>query len=233
MNPKVEAIPFIEDRSAAYHISWRNNNRVSGDWKVKLYQQAGTGRQLAIYDRKTTVIRLEHMVAGVRGIAQLPECPASHALDVSFSRFKGGAGVCVSVDSVNALKGLLDTYFSEAPSAETAEELSSAFEREVAEAQKRSRFERLARLATASKKARKVLVQTTAFERNPDVVAEVLERARGKCEACNAPAPFHRARTGEPYLEVHHVISLASDGDDSVENALALCPNCHRKSHYG
>jgi 5-methylcytosine-specific restriction protein A len=26
---------------------------------------------------------------------------------------------------------------------------------------------------------------------------------------------------------------LASDGDDTVENAVALCPNCHRRAHFG
>ncbi len=25
---------------------------------------------------------------------------------------------------------------------------------------------------------------------------------------------------------------LANNGDDTVENAIALCPNCHRKAHY-
>ncbi len=36
-----------------------------------------------------------------------------------------------------------------------------------------------------------------------------------------------------PYLEVHHRIPLAKKGEDTVANAIALCPNCHRKSHYG
>ncbi|MEY0334745.1 HNH endonuclease [Providencia rettgeri] len=32
---------------------------------------------------------------------------------------------------------------------------------------------------------------------------------------------------------MHHVEWLANGGEDSVENAIALCPNCHREAHYG
>ena len=71
------------------------------------------------------------------------------------------------------------------------------------------------------------------FIRNPDVVAEVKIRAKGFCESCKNEAPFKTAAKGEPYLEVHHVITLANGGPDTVENCLALCPNCHRKMHYG
>lgn len=70
------------------------------------------------------------------------------------------------------------------------------------------------------------------FQRNPDVVAEVLFRANGHCEHCGNPAPFTRRTNGSPYLEVHHTKSLVEGGEDTVENATALCPNCHRKSHY-
>ena len=31
---------------------------------------------------------------------------------------------------------------------------------------------------------------------------------------------------------VHHVWLLADDGPDCVENAVAVCPNCHRALHY-
>ncbi len=66
-----------------------------------------------------------------------------------------------------------------------------------------------------------------------DVVAEVLHRAQGRCERCQNEAPFKSRATGEPYLEVHHRIPLADNGDDTVENAIALCPNCYRYSHFG
>lgn len=67
--------------------------------------------------------------------------------------------------------------------------------------------------------------------RNPWVVAAVLMRANGVCEACKAPAPFVR-KDGRPYLEVHHVTPLSAGGQDTVANARALCPTCHREQHY-
>ena len=46
-------------------------------------------------------------------------------------------------------------------------------------------------------------------------------------------APFLRAKDNSPYLEIHHWITLAEGGDDTIENACALCPNCHRELHFG
>jgi len=70
------------------------------------------------------------------------------------------------------------------------------------------------------------------FERDPAVKAWVLNNADGKCECCQKPAPFKNS-DGQPFLEVHHVRQLADNGSDTVANAVALCPNCHREIHYG
>jgi 5-methylcytosine-specific restriction protein A len=78
-----------------------------------------------------------------------------------------------------------------------------------------------------------VPVFTFEFVRNTDVVAEVLLRANGICEACRTPAPFIRRKDKSPYLEVHHRKPLADGGEDTVANAVAVCPNCHRQAHYG
>ena len=77
---------------------------------------------------------------------------------------------------------------------------------------------------------RQVAVEQTV--RDPSVVEWVLAYAAGRCECCNQPAPFFR-EDGTPYLEVHHVKWLAQGGADTVRNAVALCPNCHRQLHYG
>jgi predicted HNH restriction endonuclease len=92
---------------------------------------------------------------------------------------------------------------------------------------------RAKRLPTAPKKPAVRVTTVLVFDRNPDVVAEVLAQALGKCQRCGAPAPFIRKSDGSPYLEVHHKIPLAFGGEDTVENAIALCPNCHREAHYG
>ena len=78
-------------------------------------------------------------------------------------------------------------------------------------------------------------IETTAsvYLRNPYLAELVKRQAQGICQDCKKSAPFVSKKTGEPYLEVHHIIPLAEDGPDSRENVLALCPNCHRKRHYG
>lgn len=106
------------------------------------------------------------------------------------------------------------------------------FEQSVREALKSSSARRRARLAKASPLPRRIEVVTTVFERNPDMVAEVLLRAKGICEKCKRPAPFLRRSDKSPYLEVHHRISLGEGGEDTVANAIALCPNCHRAAHF-
>lgn len=72
----------------------------------------------------------------------------------------------------------------------------------------------------------------TNYSRDQSVRAWVLEQADGRCECCVVEAPFITT-DGEPFLEVHHLRHLADGGSDTVSNAVALCPNCHREMHYG
>jgi 5-methylcytosine-specific restriction protein A len=113
------------------------------------------------------------------------------------------------------------------------EDVEKDFEKRLSDSQKDSSAVRQERLAKASAFPEVVQVVSRAYRRNADVVAEVLYRAKGKCEGCHSPAPFLRASDGSPYLEVHHRIMLSQGGEDTVENAHALCPNCHRKLHFG
>lgn len=70
------------------------------------------------------------------------------------------------------------------------------------------------------------------FIRDPNIIAWVLEMANGICEICKRPAPFQRSN-GDHFLEVHHIRTLADGGPDTVNNAVAACPNCHRELHHG
>lgn len=79
---------------------------------------------------------------------------------------------------------------------------------------------------------KKTVLSSEAFERDPAVKAWVLKAANGSCELCQSEAPFVKA-DGVPYLEVHHVRPLAEGGQDTTENTVALCPNCHKRMHYG
>jgi len=89
------------------------------------------------------------------------------------------------------------------------------------------------RLERANKIPKEIQIISRGFKRNADVVVAVLDRANGICEKCNSKAPFIRAKDNTPYLEVHHNIRLADGGEDTVENAIAVCPNCHMELHYG
>lgn len=112
-------------------------------------------------------------------------------------------------------------------------EFNEQFDQELERARQRPRKERLKRLKRAQKKPSRFTVRASVFQRNADVVIEVLRKANGRCQACKSPAPFNRKKDGSPYLEVHHKITLADGGEDTVENAEALCPNCHRQKHFG
>lgn len=76
-------------------------------------------------------------------------------------------------------------------------------------------------------------VRTYQYQRDLKVIAYALKKSNGICGDCGNPAPFNSGKTGIPYLEVHHVKMLKDGGSDTVDNVIALCPNCHRKRHYG
>ena len=113
------------------------------------------------------------------------------------------------------------------------EDLVRRLDDDVSQSARLSRKARIARLANAPTMPNKVAVQTTVFLRNPDVVAEALYLAEGRCGSCGRAAPFKKKSDQSPYLEVHHKLPLSEGGEDTVENAIALCPNCHRQEHFG
>lgn len=114
----------------------------------------------------------------------------------------------------------------------TEEEVRRDLERRVRASETDSYESRQTRLATSPKLPKRVITQSYQFVRNQDVIVAVRLRAKGVCELCKAAAPF-RTRDGRPYLEVHHIVPLADGGEDTVENAVAICPNCHRRAHFG
>lgn len=89
------------------------------------------------------------------------------------------------------------------------------------------------RLSSADPMPTKVQVVSVGYRRNADVIVATLRRAGGICDRCTRPAPFNRRSDGSPYLEVHHTVPLSQGGEDTLENAEALCPNCHREAHHG
>ena len=73
-------------------------------------------------------------------------------------------------------------------------------------------------------------VKTVYRERNQFIAEYTKNRTNGICDLCGEPAPFFD-KNGKPYLESHHVITLANGGPDVIYNTVAICPNCHRKIH--
>ncbi|MGB8479113.1 MAG: HNH endonuclease signature motif containing protein [Acidobacteriaceae bacterium] len=69
------------------------------------------------------------------------------------------------------------------------------------------------------------------YSRDPRVREVVLRRANGQCEFCGELG-FVKP-DGARYLESHHMIALANDGEDRLTNVIALCPNDHREAHFG
>lgn len=115
----------------------------------------------------------------------------------------------------------------------TQESLTEDLEIRIKQSKKLTKEERHNAILNSSKTPKKVEVKTTGYIRSAHVILEVLNRANGKCEGCGEDAPFKSKAKKTPYLEVHHIMQLANDGEDTVENAIALCPNCHRESHFG
>lgn len=73
-------------------------------------------------------------------------------------------------------------------------------------------------------------VCSTEYIRNHYISEYAKRIANGVCQLCGLPAPFKDSNQKD-YLETHHIHWLSKGGSDSIENVVALCPNCHRKMH--
>lgn len=91
----------------------------------------------------------------------------------------------------------------------------------------------LERAKAASGKPAQRESKRSDFVRNPYVVAAALIRSSGKCEMPGCGRALFTTDDGSLYLEVHHVVPLSENGDDTLDNVAALCPHCHREQHSG
>ena len=91
--------------------------------------------------------------------------------------------------------------------------------------------EELARRAKIKTLGTKICkTDTITYYRDPYLKEMVKRIADGKCQYCGNNAPFFD-QNNDPYLEEHHVKRLADGGSDTMDNVVAICPNCHRKVH--
>ena len=72
----------------------------------------------------------------------------------------------------------------------------------------------------------------TTYRRSEVVKQYAFRVADGVCYGCGDDAPFVDTG-GKPFLEVHHLRRRSDGGPDHPDNVIALCPNCHRRVHYG
>lgn len=86
--------------------------------------------------------------------------------------------------------------------------------------------------AQSSPRSKKSGSTATAYERSQIIRDYVFARAKGVCEHCGEPAPFVTT-VGTPFLEVHHIRRLSDGGPDDPRFMIGVCPNCHRRAHYG
>jgi 5-methylcytosine-specific restriction endonuclease McrA len=68
------------------------------------------------------------------------------------------------------------------------------------------------------------------YRRDTKVRDAALKLAGGNCERCGQQGFL--TSTGELYLETHHVVGVAERGPDTIDNIIAICPNCHRQAHF-
>lgn len=87
-------------------------------------------------------------------------------------------------------------------------------------------------LAAASSDQNPSQATNNVYKRSRDVRNYVLARAAGTCEGCDNPAPFN-TKKGILYLEPHHIRRISDGGPDHPKFVAGVCPNCHRRAHYG
>lgn len=112
----------------------------------------------------------------------------------------------------------------------TIQDIKSVNQIRERKAKRLSNSELKLRARKSHSKAGSYRQSTTQHERSVWVSEYAKRLSQGQCQLCTEPAPFNKPN-GEPYLESHHIEWLAKGGSDSVENTVALCPNCHRKMH--
>jgi 5-methylcytosine-specific restriction protein A len=103
-------------------------------------------------------------------------------------------------------------------------------QREARRAQRLSQAELEIRAKNARSHVGVRTVSMSSFERDPYISEYTKRCANGVCQLCEQEAPF-LGKDNRPYLETHHIIWLSRGGEDTLQNTVALCPNCHRKMH--
>lgn len=113
------------------------------------------------------------------------------------------------------------------PISNVQEQIENCSEIEIAQL---SNKELIRRSEIISIKREPKKVSSLEYFRDPYLKEMVKRIADGKCQYCSNDAPFFDKK-GAPYLEEHHVKWLSQGGEDTIDNLVAICPNCHKMVH--
>lgn len=113
------------------------------------------------------------------------------------------------------------------PISKVQETIENCSEMEIAQLSNKELIRR-SEIIAINRKPKKI--STLEYYRDPYLKEIVKRIAEGKCQYCLKEAPFLDKR-GIPYLEAHHVKYLSQGGTDSINNLVAVCPNCHKMVH--
>ena len=83
------------------------------------------------------------------------------------------------------------------------------------------------------KNTRELKKEQTVYARENfplEEIKKIHKRAESKCECCGCET-FEK-KNGEMYFEIHHIVHYSDGGENSAQNCVLLCPNCHRKIHF-
>lgn len=210
--------------------------RIGDYWYRVSRPTIGTSRKtwVAHWNRVRLALEKEIQIVGVLKDVHTGKCSVENTFDCSGARAQAdGSALWLRLLPRNEVGCDVRQIDIEQLTSDSGISYQEETESKLHEALRRSPDERQARLENAAKFPKSITVSSTVWVRNYDVVAETLFRANGICEGCKQPAPFLRQSDGTPYLEVHHTLPLSTGGEDTLANTIALCPNCHRRAHYG
>lgn len=234
LRKRMEKVGFVFEKEQQPHFQGKRDNELKFVHPMleEKFAQAGEGNRAKKFYLKQLsddeICEIGITTGSTSPLFKLKDFPAPNAID-TYKNDKVNAWVNKGNDqSLDLLLNAIESYLSI-----SLNELNENFSDQVNRSLSASPSERKKRLESASKFAKQVTVSTVVYKRNSDVVAEALIRAEGYCEMCKKIAPFKRKKDNSPYLEVHHIVPLAAGGEDSLENVIALCPNCHREKHFG
>lgn len=232
---------FIDDLEQVFHLS--NTKRVSptdinkGAYVVDKGQKAvmaAAGITPGIYP---DVTRLDLIIAGTDQKLDVSYYDSVRAGSGRLPETRMGRGIIDWLDIGDELMLATDgkRIFAHKVTSEDKEPTSKNVSQEEKLAHTYSQLdieELLKRAKGANPKPKKRKTTSETYERDLAVKAWAIKRSSFKCEMPNCDYEGFTKADGTKYIETHHIIPLSENGEDSIKNIAALCPNCHKLLHY-